>query len=159
MPRNPPAPEGLRAAWGHLRGWGSSTICTTSPASPRLASAPTVPVTAPRPLLGQTPKVDVRVFLLMAQGAASSPWASLVPLVIMLGIFYFLLIAPMRKRQKQQEQMIADLKTGDHVVTAGGIYGTIVGIKEDRLTLRIADQVKVEVTKSSISGLDDAAAS
>jgi len=103
--------------------------------------------------------VDVRVFLLMAQGAASSPWASLVPLVIMLGIFYFLLIAPMRKRQKQQEQMIADLKTGDHVVTAGGIYGTIVGIKEDRLTLRIADQVKVEVTKSSISGLDDSATS
>ena len=103
--------------------------------------------------------MDVRVFLLMAQGATASPWASLVPLVIMLGIFYFLLIAPMRKRQKQQEQMIAELKTGDHVVTAGGIYGTIVGIKEDRLTLRIADQVKVEVTKSSISGLDDAAGS
>jgi len=97
--------------------------------------------------------VDVRVFVVMAQGV-SSAWTSLVPLVIMLGIFYFLLIAPMRKRQKQQEQMIADLKTGDHVVTAGGVYGTIVGIKEDRLTLRIADQVKIEVTKSSISGLD-----
>ncbi len=97
--------------------------------------------------------MDVRVFVVMAQGA-SSAWTSLVPLVIMLGIFYFLLIAPMRKRQKQQEQMIADLKTGDHVVTAGGVYGTIVGIKEDRLTLRIADQVKIEVTKSSISGLD-----
>ena len=97
--------------------------------------------------------MGVRVFVGMAQGA-SSAWTSLVPLVIMLGIFYFLLIAPMRKRQKQQEQMIADLKTGDHVVTAGGVYGTIVGIKEDRLTLRIADQVKIEVTKSSISGLD-----
>ena len=98
--------------------------------------------------------MDVRVFVMMAQGQTSSAWTSLVPLVIMLGIFYFLLIAPMRKRQKQQEQMIADLKTGDHVVTAGGVYGTIVGIKEDRLTLRIADQVKIEVTKSSISGLD-----
>ena len=72
----------------------------------------------------------------------------------MLGIFYFLLIAPMRKRQKQQDQMIKDLKTGDHVLTVGGIYGTIVGIKDDRLTLRIADQVKVNVAKSSISGLD-----
>ena len=79
------------------------------------------------------------------------------PLLIMLGIFYFLLIAPMRKRQKQQDQMIKDLKTGDHVLTVGGIYGTIVGIKDDRLTLRIADQVKVNVAKSSISGLDTSA--
>jgi preprotein translocase subunit YajC len=98
--------------------------------------------------------VGVRVFVMMSQGQAQSAWTSFVPLVIMLGIFYFLLIAPMRKRQKQQEKMIADLKTGDRVVTAGGIYGTIVGIKEDRLALRIADQVKVEVTKSSVSGLD-----
>jgi preprotein translocase subunit YajC len=98
--------------------------------------------------------VGVGVFVMMSQGQSQSAWTSFVPLVIMLGIFYFLLIAPMRKRQKQQEQMIADLKTGDRVVAAGGIYGTIVGIKEDRLTLRIADQVKVEITKSSVSGLD-----
>ena len=92
---------------------------------------------------------------MMAQGQPlGSGWTSLVPLVVMLGIFYFLLIAPMRKRQKQQEQMIADLKPGDRVLTAGGIYGTIVGIKDDRLTLRIADQVKVDVSKSSVSGLD-----
>ncbi len=92
---------------------------------------------------------------MMAQG--QSAWASFVPLLIMLGIFYFLLIAPMRKRQKQQDQMIKDLKTGDPVLTVGGIYGTIVGIKDDRLTLRIADQVKVNVAKSSISGLDTSA--
>jgi len=101
--------------------------------------------------------VDVRVLLLAAQGQGQSAWTSLVPLAVMLGIFYFLLIAPMRKRQKQQEQMISELKTGDRVVTAGGIYGTIVGIKDDRLTLRIADQVKIEITKSSVSGLDSAA--
>ena len=97
----------------------------------------------------------MRACLMVAQGQSS--WGSLVPLLIMLGIFYFLLIAPMRKRQKQQDQMIKDLKTGDHVLTAGGIYGTIVGIKDDRLTLRIADQVKVNVAKSSISGLDTSA--
>ncbi len=101
--------------------------------------------------------MDVRVLLAVAQGQGQSALTSLVPLVVMLGIFYFLLIAPMRKRQKQQEQMIADLKTGDRVVTAGGIYGTIVGIKDDRLTVRIADQVKVEITKSSVTGLDTAA--
>ena len=98
--------------------------------------------------------VDVRVFVMMMQLQGQSAWTSLVPLVIMLGIFYVLLIAPMRKRQKQQEQMISDLKTGDRVVTAGGVYGTIVGIKEDRLTLRIADQVKIDVTKASVSSLD-----
>ncbi len=92
---------------------------------------------------------------MMAQG--QSAWGSFVPLLIMLGIFYFLLIAPMRKRQKQQDQMIKDLKSGDTVLTVGGIYGTIVGIKDDRLTLRIADQVKVNVAKSSISGLDTSA--
>lgn len=92
---------------------------------------------------------------MMAQG--QSAWGSFVPLLIMLGIFYFLLIAPMRKRQKQQNQMIKDLKPGDPVLTVGGIYGTIVGIKDDRLTLRIADQVKVNVAKSSISGLDTSA--
>ena len=92
---------------------------------------------------------------MMAQG--QSAWGSFVPLLIMLGIFYFLLIAPMRKRQKKQDQMIKDLKTGDPVLTVGGIYGTIVGIKDDRLTLRIADQVKVNVAKSSISGLDTSA--
>lgn len=91
---------------------------------------------------------------MVAQGQALPGLGSLVPLVVMLGIFYFLLIAPMRKRQKQQEQMIGGLKPGDRVLTTGGIYGTIVGIKDDRLTLRIADQVKVEVAKSSVSGLD-----
>ena len=97
----------------------------------------------------------MRPFFMMAQG--QSAWGSFVPLLIMLGIFYFLLIAPMRKRQKQQNQMIKDLKPGDPVLTVGGIYGTIVGIKDDRLTLRIADQVKVNVAKSSISGLDASA--
>ena len=96
----------------------------------------------------------LRSLVLMAQGQSQSAWTGLVPLVMMLGIFYVLLIAPMRRRQKQQEEVIAALKPGDHVVTSGGIYGTIVGIKDDRLTLRIADQVKIEITKSSVAGLD-----
>ena len=90
----------------------------------------------------------------MAPAEGQSAWAGLIPLAMMLGVFYFLLIAPMRRRQRQQQEMIGALKTGDRVVTSGGIYGTIVGIKEDRLTLRIADQVKIEVAKASVSGLD-----
>lgn len=98
--------------------------------------------------------MDVRLLLMMAPTEGQSPWAGLIPLVLMLGIFYFLLIAPMRRRQKQQQQMIDALKTGDRVVTSGGIYGTVVGIKDERLTLRIADQVKIEISKSSVAGLD-----
>ncbi len=90
----------------------------------------------------------------MAPAEGQSGWAGLIPLAMMLGVFYFLLIAPMRRRQRQQQEMIGALKTGDRVVTSGGIYGTIVSIKEDRLTLRIADQVKIEVAKASVSGLD-----
>jgi len=90
----------------------------------------------------------------MAPAEGQSAWAGLIPLAMMLGVFYFLLIAPMRRRQRQQQEMIGALKTGDRVVTSGGVYGTIVGIKEDRLTLRIADQVKIEVAKASVSGLD-----
>jgi preprotein translocase subunit YajC len=98
--------------------------------------------------------VDIRLLALMAPSEGQSGWTGLIPLAMMLGVFYFLLIAPMRRRQKQQKEMIGALQTGDRVVTSGGIYGTIVGIKEERLTLRIADQVKIEVSKASVSGLD-----
>lgn len=99
--------------------------------------------------------MPVRSLLLMAPTQGEGGWTALIPLVVMLGIFYFLLIRPMRKRQKEQEEMIQSLKNGDKVVTSGGIYGTIVGIRDDRLTLRIADQVKIDVTKSSIAGLQE----
>ena len=94
---------------------------------------------------------------MMAPSDGQSVLAGLVPLIVMLAIFYFLLIAPMRRRQKQQDQMIGALKPGDHVVTSGGIFGTVVGVKDDRLTLRIADQVKVEIAKSNVTGLDSSA--
>jgi len=99
--------------------------------------------------------VPVRSLLLMAPTQGEGGWTALIPLVVMLGIFYFLLIRPMRQRQKQQEEMVRNLKNGDKVVTSGGIYGTIVGIRDDRLALRIADQVKIDVTKNAIAGLQE----
>ena len=92
----------------------------------------------------------------MAPTPGQNPIVSLLPVVAMVGIFYFLLIAPVRKRQKQHEAMLSALKTGDKVVTSGGVFGTVVGILEDRIRLKIADQVKIEVTKQSIAGLADA---
>lgn len=92
--------------------------------------------------------------LLMAPAAqGQSPLAGMIPVVMLVLIFYFLLIAPMRKRQKQHDALVSNLKTGDKVVTSSGIFGTVMGIQEDRIRLRIADQVKIDVTKESIGGL------
>ena len=73
------------------------------------------------------------------------------PLIIIFGIFYFLLILPQQKKQKSHQLMLQNLRQGDKVVTIGGIFGRIVKIKEEILTLEIANQVRVEVARSGIS--------
>ncbi|MBI1869722.1 MAG: preprotein translocase subunit YajC [Chlamydiae bacterium] len=93
------------------------------------------------------------LFLAMAspQGGQGSPFASMVPFLLIVPIFYFLLIRPQQKRQKQFKQMVAQLKKDDRVVTAGGIHGLVLSVKEHTLTLKIADNVKVEIDRSSIA--------
>jgi preprotein translocase subunit YajC len=71
---------------------------------------------------------------------------------VVLAIFYFLLILPAQRQRKKQQAMLAALKTGDRVITTGGIYGTIVGLRDDIVQLRIADQVKIEVARAAIAG-------
>jgi len=73
-------------------------------------------------------------------------------------IFYFLLILPAQRRQKKTTQMLQLLKNGDKVITNGGIYGTIVGLEDDTVQLRIADQVKIKLSRSAIVGLQQEAA-
>jgi len=75
------------------------------------------------------------------------------PIVLIGVIFYLLIFMPMRKKQKKLEEMIAGLKSGDKVITSGGIYGTVAGVKDKTLVLRIAEQVKIEVAKSAVAGL------
>jgi preprotein translocase subunit YajC len=84
-----------------------------------------------------------------------SAWIQLVPLVFIFVIFYFLLIRPARKRQKHVQEMLDRLKSGDRVVTSGGLLGTVVAVDRNVVQLRIADKVKVDVTKSSIVGLQE----
>ena len=77
-------------------------------------------------------------------------------LVLIVGfvlVFYFLLLRPQQKRQQQTQKMLGSLKTGDRVLTSGGIFGQILGLKDDVVVLKIADDVKVEVAKSSITGV------
>ena len=78
-------------------------------------------------------------------------WWTFGPVVLVFVIFYFLLIAPARKKQKKHQEMLNEIKAGDRVVTQGGIYGTIAGVSENIVQLRIADQVKIEVDKRSIA--------
>jgi len=89
-------------------------------------------------------------------GAQENPLMMLMPMVIIAVIFYFLLIRPMRKRQKQTEQMVSGLKNGDQVVTSGGVYGTISGLRDKTVMLKIADNVKIEVAKTAVAGLQSA---
>jgi preprotein translocase subunit YajC len=77
--------------------------------------------------------------------------AQIAPVLLIFGVFYFLLILPQQRRQKKWQQMLADLKTGDKVVTSGGLRGTIFSMKEDAITLRVPpDNLKLEVSKGSI---------
>jgi len=89
-----------------------------------------------------------------AEGAGSSPLIQFLPFIFVFAIFYFLLIAPMRKRQKAVQAMIAALKKGDKVVTNGGLYGEVAAVQEDLVVLKLADNLKVRVAKSAISGLE-----
>ena len=79
-------------------------------------------------------------------------WVQLMPFALILGIFYFVILAPMRKRQKKVVEFQQALKVGDRVVTTAGIYGTIAKIGDASVHLKIADKLNIEVTKSSVAG-------
>lgn len=84
--------------------------------------------------------------------AQPSAFTALLPFLIVLAIFYFLIILPAQRQRKRQREMLSALKSGDKVVTSGGIYGTIVGLRGEVVQLRIADQVRIEVSRSAIAG-------
>ena len=65
-------------------------------------------------------------------------------------IFYFIVFLPNKKRQRALQEMLDNLKNGDKVITSGGIYGVVAGIKDDRIQLKVADQVKIEISKNAI---------
>ncbi len=91
--------------------------------------------------------------LLVATGAMPSGLVSFLPLILIGGIFYFLLIAPERRRRRQLQATVEALKRGDRVVTQGGLYGEVVSTEPNTVVLKIADGVKVKVTKAAVSGL------
>ena len=95
---------------------------------------------------------------MLLQQQAQAPGGGIIsflPLILILGIFYLIVFLPARRRQKKLQDMIDNLKAGYKVITSGGIYGTIVGFKDDRIQLRIAENVKVELSRNAVTALQE----
>ena len=84
-------------------------------------------------------------------GGASSPVASLLPFALMIVVLYLLILRPQMKKQKAQQRMIEELEKNDEVITTGGMHGTILNVKDDIIVLKIADNVKVEVSRTAVA--------
>jgi len=95
-------------------------------------------------------------YYILAVQTGSSPlgWVGIAPLIFIFAIFYFFLIMPQQRRQKKWQQMLSELKTGDKVVTSGGLRGTIVALKDDYIHLRVPpDNLRIEVSRASVSSV------
>ena len=86
-------------------------------------------------------------------GGGGSQWMSFLPIILIFAIFYFLLIRPQQKRAKDHRALLSSLKVGDQVLTSGGIYGRVTGLRDDVVTLEISDKVRVKVSRGHIAGV------
>jgi preprotein translocase subunit YajC len=103
----------------------------------------------------------ISVATVLAMGTppeGGSPWLQLVPFVLVLGIFYFIILLPMRRKQQKVQEFLGALKVGDRVVTTGGIYGQVTRLGETSVQLQVADKIRIEVAKASIGGYQGQAA-
>jgi len=98
------------------------------------------------------------VFLATLQAAPAQPslFEAFLPMAIVFGIFYVLVIGPSRKKQADQEALLKALKSGDRVILASGIYGVIEGVEETVVYVRIADKTKIRVQRSAVAALENA---
>jgi preprotein translocase subunit YajC len=94
-------------------------------------------------------------FLLLQTSSSPNPLLQFLPIIVIFGIFYFLLFMPMQRQKKQQAKMLAELKTGDHVLTNGGVVGSIVAINEDdTIIIRVKpDGVKLQMARGAVASL------
>lgn len=89
---------------------------------------------------------------MQAGGGGAGMFAAAVPFIFLFGVLYFVMILPQQRRQKKWSAMLESLKTGDKVVTTGGLRGTIVALKDDSVHLRVPpDNLRLEVTKASVA--------
>ena len=93
-------------------------------------------------------------FVLFASGSMAQPTGllAIAPYVIILGIFYFLILLPMKNRQKKIQEFQESLKVGDKVITTSGIYGQVTRLNEKSLQIQIADRVRIEIARAAVAG-------
>jgi preprotein translocase subunit YajC len=95
--------------------------------------------------------MGVQLLFALQTGGSSLSWVGFAPLILIFAIFYFLLIMPQQRKQKKWQKMLSELKTGDKVITSGGIRGTIIALRDDCLQLRVPpDNLRLEVTRASV---------
>jgi len=87
------------------------------------------------------------------QEGGQSLLMTFLPMILIFVVFYFLLIAPARKKQKKHSELLESLKNGDRVITNGGIHGTVVGVTDVVVQVRIAEKIKIDVSRHAIAGL------
>ena len=98
--------------------------------------------------------MSVQHLLAMQLGGSSAGWLGFAPLIFIFAIFYFLLIMPQQRRQKKWQAMLNELKTGDKIVTTGGLRGTIVALKDEYIHLRVPpDNLRIEVSRGSVASV------
>lgn len=100
----------------------------------------------------------ITIFLAQTQsaapaGGAANPIASFIPIILIFVIMYFVLFRPQMRRQKEQTRLVSALKTGDRVVTASGIHGMITNVKDTTVTVKVADNVKIEMEKTAVTNV------
>ena len=94
------------------------------------------------------------IALMLLQGGGAGGFGFLVPMLLVFGVFYILMIRPQQKRQRQLQQTIAGLKSGDRVVTTGGIIGTITTVRDTSFLIRSADKSIIEITRSAVAAVE-----
>ncbi len=92
------------------------------------------------------------VFAMGATAEGGSPLVQVIPFVLILAIFYFVILLPGKKKQQKVQEFLDSLKENDRVITTGGIYGQIARINGDKVQLQIADKVRIDVSKAAIGG-------
>ena len=93
------------------------------------------------------------VLLLQSAGGMGALLFQLLPFLLIFGVFYFLIIMPQRKRQQQLQAMISELKSGDRIITTGGIIATVTAVRDASLIVRSADKTMLEISRAAVTGL------
>ena len=100
------------------------------------------------------PFVSIAYAQSAGDAASQSPFFQFIPLVLILGVFWFLIIRPQQKKQKEHVRMVESLRKGDKVVSNGGIFGTIIKVGDDRITLEIASKVQIQIERQQVARMD-----